>query len=74
MRTMIEQIDKLRNELNAYRPLSAAHLQKIEEALFVEYTYESNRIEGSTLTLQETALVIQKGITVSEHIGKMPGR
>ncbi len=33
--------------------------------MFVEYTYESNRIEGSSLTLQETALVIQKGITVS---------
>jgi Fic family protein len=65
MKDLLKQIDARRDELNRYRPLSAAQLHKIEEALFVEYTYESNRIEGSTLTLQETALVIQKGITVS---------
>ncbi|MBS4027889.1 MAG: Fic family protein [Ignavibacteriales bacterium] len=65
MNTLVQEIDALRNELETYRPLSASHLQKIEDALFVEYTYESNRIEGSTLTLQETALVIHKGITVS---------
>lgn len=65
MKELLRQIDAKRDELNLYRPLSIAQLQKIEEALFVEYTYESNRIEGSTLTLQETALVIQKGITIS---------
>ena len=65
MKELLQKIDALRNELNKYRPLSAAQLQKLEEALFVEYTYESNRIEGSTLTLAETALIIQKGITVS---------
>ncbi len=50
---------------NRYRPLSAAQLQKLEKALFIKYTYESNRIEGSTLTLQKTASVVNKGITVS---------
>lgn len=65
MHELLQKIDALRNELNQYRPLPAAQLQKLEQALFVEYTYESNRIEGSTFTLQETALVIQKGITVS---------
>lgn len=65
MKELLQKIDVLRSEVTKCRPLSAAQLQKIEEALFVEYTYESNRIEGNTLTLQETALVIQKGITVS---------
>ncbi|MBI5472206.1 MAG: Fic family protein [Ignavibacteriae bacterium] len=65
MHELLPAIDALRNELNQYRPLPAAQLEKLERALFVEYTYESNRIEGSTLTLQETALVIEKGITVS---------
>jgi Fic family protein len=31
----------------------------------LEYTYESNRIEGNTLTLQETYLVVNDGLTVS---------
>ena len=31
----------------------------------IEYTYESNRIEGNTLTLSETALVVNEGITIS---------
>ena len=31
----------------------------------IEYTYESNRIEGNTLTLQETALVVNEGVTIS---------
>jgi Fic family protein len=65
MNKLLQEIDTLRDELNTFRPLSSAQLKKIEEALFVEYTYESNRIEGNTLTLQETVLVIQKGITVS---------
>jgi Fic family protein len=38
---------------------------KIQEAIAIEYTYESNRIEGNTLTLQETQLVIEKGLTIS---------
>ena len=36
----------------------------ILQALDIEYTYESNRIEGSTLTLRETDLIINKGLTV----------
>lgn len=39
--------------------------EKIQEAIAIEYTYESNRIEGNTLTLQETQLVIEKGLTIS---------
>lgn len=47
------------------RPLPAEALEKIQNALNIEYTYESNRIEGNTLTLSETALVINEGITIS---------
>ncbi len=36
----------------------------IIEALNIEYTYESNRIEGNTLTLRETSMVINEGITI----------
>jgi Fic family protein len=36
----------------------------IEKALDIEYTYDSNRIEGNTLSLRETDLVIHKGLTI----------
>jgi Fic family protein len=65
MEALLRQIDEKKEALNRLRPLSHAQLQKLEEALFVEYTFDSNRIEGNTLTLQETGLVIQKGITVA---------
>lgn len=60
----LQQIDGLKAELSTLRPLPAEALRKIEEAMQIEYTYDSNRIEGNTLTLQETALVINEGITI----------
>lgn len=62
MNTTLTYIDTLKTELNQYRALDS---YKVAEALEIEYTYESNRIEGNTLTLQETALVIEKGLTIS---------
>lgn len=59
------EIDALRAKLDTLRPLPTAALEKIQEALETAYTYESNRIEGNTLTLQETSLVINEGLTIS---------
>ena len=50
--------------LNKLRPLPQAAISKIKEALQIEWTYNSNNIEGNTLTLQETQLILQEGITV----------
>jgi len=61
----LANIDKLKERLSTLRPLPQPALQKIEEALAIEYTYESNRIEGNTLTLQETELVVNEGVTIS---------
>lgn len=55
-------LDTLRNRLQMLR--SKEHY-RIIEALELEYTFESNRIEGNTLTLQETDLVVNQGLTVS---------
>jgi len=55
--------DKL-SLLNKKRPLSSAVAQKLRERFEVEMTYNSNAIEGNTLTLKETYWVIQQGITV----------
>ena len=65
MNVMLKEVDVLKEQLSALRPLPEEALKKIQDALDIEYTYESNRIEGNTLTLQETALVVNEGVTIS---------
>ncbi|MDR3367144.1 MAG: Fic family protein [Prevotellaceae bacterium] len=64
---LLQQADTLKARLQSARPLDldAEALAKIKAAFEIEYTYESNRIEGNTLTLQETELVVNEGITIS---------
>lgn len=59
---LIDRIDAMKARLDACRPLTG---EQVQLALDIEYTYESNRIEGNTLTLRETDLVINKGLTVA---------
>ncbi|MFH1404754.1 MAG: Fic family protein [Patescibacteria group bacterium] len=51
-------------KLNKLRPLPKSAVQKLEEKFQIEMTYNSNAIEGNSLTLKETFLVINEGITV----------
>jgi Fic family protein len=60
----LAQLDDLKKCLDSFRPLNPAQLHNLQAAWDTEYTYESNRIEGNTLTLSETSLVINDGITV----------
>ena len=62
---MLKEVDVQKEQLSALRPLPEEALKKIQDALDIEYTYESNRIEGNTLTLQETAIVVNEGVTIS---------
>lgn len=62
---ILQACDNLKTILLRNRPLPSESLKKIEDALAIEYTYESNRIEGNTLTLQETELVVNEGVTIS---------
>ncbi len=62
-----------KQRLDTYRPLSNQALKKLHETMEITYTYNTNAIEGNTLTLQETRLVIREGITIkgkslSEHL------
>ncbi len=62
---LLHDCDTMKERLTGLRPLPAEALRKIEEAYNIEYTYESNRIEGNTLTLQETELVVNAGGTIA---------
>jgi len=58
------RIADLKRELDALRPLGGAALEQLQKHYDVELTFTSNAIEGNTLTLRETAEVIEHGITV----------
>jgi Fic family protein len=50
--------------MDGLRPLPIQLVKKLREQMQIEFTYNSNAIEGNTLSLRETQLVIQEGITV----------
>jgi len=60
-----DRILEKKKELDAMRPLPSDVVRSLREQMQVEYTYNSNAIEGNTLNLRETQLVIQEGITVN---------
>jgi Fic family protein len=51
--------------LDGHRPLPPELVRNLEQWFTVELTYSSNAIEGNTLTRKETAVVLEKGLTVS---------
>jgi Fic family protein len=53
-----------KKNLDGFRPLPAALVRNLDDWFRVELTYTSNAIEGNTLTRRETALVVEKGLTV----------
>ncbi|MGI6728218.1 MAG: Fic family protein [Anaerovoracaceae bacterium] len=60
------KIDELLKKVNQYRPLTAGETQRLRDEFLIDFTYNSNAIEGNTLTLQETALIINEGITIAQ--------
>ena len=63
--SILTQIDRKKAELDTRRPLTQGELERLNEEFIVEYTYNSNAIEGNTLTLRETDLVL-KGLTIDK--------
>src|SRR3989339_2183356 len=59
-----ERIREKRKILDKLRPLDKIQLEKLKEEFTVEYVYNSTSIEGNTLTLNETRLILQEGITI----------
>lgn len=61
--SILAQIDRKKQELDSRRPLTEGEMERFNEEFTVEYTYNSNAIEGNTLTLRETDLVL-RGLTI----------
>lgn len=60
----LARINAKKTMLDNFRPIPNYALKKIKESLSIEWTYHSNSIEGNILTLQETKLVIEEGMTI----------
>jgi len=58
-------VDEMKAELDRHRPLTSGELKRLQDEFLVEFTYNSNAIEGNTLTLQETALALE-GVTIDQ--------
>ena len=62
--TALQRIQVLKTELDGLRPLNAQTVRALDDWHRVELTYSSNAIEGNTLTRSETALILEKGLTI----------
>lgn len=62
---LLLKIDALKAELDGKRPLTAGESQRLREQFMIDFTYNSNAIEGNTLTLKETAMVLE-GMTIDK--------
>lgn len=63
--SLLEIIDQKKAELDTCRPLTEGEVERLTEEFTVEYTYNSNAIEGNTLTLRETDMVL-RGLTIDQ--------
>lgn len=59
-----KKLTEKKQKLNKHRPLNPHLIKNLDEWFKIELTYTSNAIEGNTLSRSETALVVEKGITI----------
>lgn len=73
MSEKLEELDKLKIQIDSFRPFPPVVVAELKKFYDVRFTYNSNAIEGNTLTQSETEMVLEHGITVggktlAEHL------
>ena len=63
---LLRVLEGKKRELDRRRPFSPGIVRKLEEQFRLEWTYNSNAIEGNTLNLRETELVLNRGLTIGK--------
>ena len=63
--SILDEIEQKKERLSSLRPLTTGELERLREEFMVDFTYNSNAIEGNTLTLKETAMVLE-GVTIDQ--------
>lgn len=64
MNRALTNLDSLKQRLDGYRPFPAPVIEELKKLYDVRFTYNSNAIEGNTLTQSETELVLEYGLTI----------
>jgi Fic family protein len=62
LQQLLDEVDVVKSKLDKFRQFES---NKVTQTVDLEFTFESNRLEGNTLSLQETALVINQGVTIA---------
>ena len=63
--SLLAEIETKRERLAEMRPLTQGEVERLREEFLIDFTYNSNAIEGNTLTLKETAMVLE-GMTIDQ--------
>ena len=63
-KSRLHEIDELIAKIDSFRPLSENILKQLKAYIKISFTYTSNAIEGNTLSLSETKIIIEDGITI----------
>jgi len=64
---LLNEIDRRMQIINEIRPFEGLYLKQINQFFRTETTYSSNAVEGNTLTLAETKMILEDGITIGGH-------
>lgn len=67
MEYTLEQVDAWKARLDSMRPLTGGKLKNVKDYYRIALTYTSNALEGNTLTLSETKVILEDGLTVGGH-------
>ncbi|WP_411681065.1 Fic family protein [Clostridium thailandense] len=63
---MIKEIDRKKKILDSKRPFNESAIKNLKQYFDVDLTYNSNAIEGNTLTITETKVILEDGITIGK--------
>ena len=64
IKQLLAEIDIRKESLKDQRPLTQGEVERLRDEFIIGFTYNSNAIEGNTMTLDETALVLREGVTI----------
>jgi excisionase family DNA binding protein len=59
-----DRILEKKRRLDAHRPLTSSTVRKVQREMELEYIFNSNAIEGNTIKLRETQLILERGLTI----------
>lgn len=64
LQALLQKADSYRQKISSARPLAKEELKSLDQYFRIGFTYSSNALEGNTLTLSETKILLEDGITV----------